>query len=71
MYNGLGAYVNEQFPPEIEECRRKLFPFLKRFKADTNVKTKCTLVCDKLFVGNRQYNVETDTLEYNGLRANT
>ena len=64
-----GEYVNEQFPPEIEERRRKLFPILKRFKADPNEKTKCTLVRDKLFVGNRQYNVETDTLEFNGRRS--
>ena len=44
-----GTYfgVNEQFPPEIEEKRRKLYPIMKEEK-----KKKVVLIRDKRFVNN-------------------
>ena len=46
-----GTYfgVNEQFPPEIEERRRKLYPIMKEEKKK---KSKVVLIRDKLFVNN-------------------
>lgn len=58
-----GIYVNEQFPPDMESRRRRLFPVFKRFKSDPNVKAKVSLVRDKLYVGNKTYNPDTEQLE--------
>ncbi|XP_062595662.1 uncharacterized protein LOC134257022 [Saccostrea cucullata] len=49
---GIGVFVNEQFPPEIEEKRKKLYPVMKQAKLD-HKRTK--LVCDKLFINGKEY----------------
>jgi len=58
-----GLYINEQFPPEIEDRRRKLFPVLKRYRSDPSTGVKCKLVRDKLYVGNKLYDPNTDSLK--------
>ena len=41
--------VNEQYPSEIEDRRRKLYPIIKE---ETKKKSKVVLVRDKLYVNN-------------------
>lgn len=54
-------YINEQYPQEMEENRRKLFPILRQYK---KVKTnKCSIVRDKLTVNGWVYNLETDQFD--------
>ncbi|WAR00597.1 hypothetical protein MAR_024969 [Mya arenaria] len=43
-----GHYINEHFPPEMDERRRKLIPILRQFRNDPFVKAKCYLVRDQL-----------------------
>ncbi|XP_052813593.1 uncharacterized protein LOC128240772 isoform X3 [Mya arenaria] len=57
-----GFYINEQFPPEMEERRRELYGVMRRYKADPLVADKCKLVRDKLYVGNKVYDPVTSTL---------
>ena len=45
--------VREQFPPEIENKRRVLYPIMKRYKQ--NQDNKVILVRDKLFINGEQY----------------
>jgi hypothetical protein len=65
----VGVYINEHYPAEMEERRRKLYPVMRRLKNDPNNKLKCTLVRDKLFVGDQVYNLETGNLEPQNLHA--
>ena len=55
--------IREQFPPEIEEKRRKLYPVMKQAKYD---RRQCVLVRDKLYIDNELYNPEslTDTSQH-------
>lgn len=57
-----GVYVNEQYPSEMEERRRKLFPIMQQYKRDPHITDKCTLVKDQLYVGKRLYNLDTGSL---------
>ena len=45
--------VSEQFPAEIENKRRELYPIMKRYKQNTN--NKVALVRDKLYINGVQY----------------
>ena len=45
--------VREQFPAEIENKRRELYPIMKRYKHNTN--NKVALVRDKLYINGVQY----------------
>jgi hypothetical protein len=60
-----GKYINEQFPPEIDERRKQIFPVMLEFKnSKTNDKyNKCVLVRDKLYVNGLLYNLESDSLK--------
>lgn len=49
---GSQIYVNEQFPPEIEEKRRKLYPILRQAKKD---KKRAKLVRDTLYIEGKEY----------------
>lgn len=51
-------YINEQYPPEIEERRKILFPILRKLKA--NKTNRCNLVRDKLYLNGMVYNPHTD-----------
>jgi hypothetical protein len=44
--------VNEQFPPEIEEKRRKLYPALRKARKD---KKRVKLVVDRLYIEGELY----------------
>lgn len=46
------VWVNEQFPPEIEEKRRKLYPVLRQAKKDHK---KVKLVRDVLYIDGQEY----------------
>lgn len=46
------VWVNEQFPPEIEERRRKLYPVLRQAKKDHR---KVKLVRDVLYIDGQEY----------------
>ena len=52
--------VREQFPTELEERRKKLYPFMQSAKRDTNNDVK--LVRDKLIINGKTY-THTDILE--------
>jgi hypothetical protein len=59
-----GHYINEQFPIEVEERRRKLYPVLREYR-DKNLNNeynKCVLVRDKLYVNGRLYDQKTHSL---------
>jgi hypothetical protein len=58
-----GKYINQQYPPEMEERRRQLFPIYRKLKNYPLNTQKCTLVCDKLYVGNELYNLNSGSLE--------
>lgn len=49
---GSRVWVNEQFPPEIEEKRKKLYPIMRQAKKD-NKRTK--LVRDTLYIDGEEY----------------
>jgi hypothetical protein len=44
---GSNIWVNEQFPPEIEEKRRKLYPALRKARKN---KKRVKLVVDRLYI---------------------
>lgn len=46
------VWVNKQFPPEIEERRRKLYPVLRQAKKDHR---KVKLVRDVLYIDGQEY----------------
>ncbi|XP_061179393.1 uncharacterized protein LOC133188019 [Saccostrea echinata] len=49
---GSNIWVNEQFPPEVEEKRRKLYPVMRKaMKENRRVK----LVVDKLYIDGKMY----------------
>ena len=49
--------IREQFPPEIEARRRKLYPVMKEAKSE---RKHCIMVRDKLFIDNVPYVPEND-----------
>jgi hypothetical protein len=59
---GSNIWVNEQFPPEIEEKRRKLYPALRKARKD---KKRVKLVVDRLYIEGELYvpseNMEEDS----------
>ncbi|XP_062577804.1 uncharacterized protein LOC134239653 [Saccostrea cucullata] len=57
---GSNIWVNEQFPPEVEEKRRKLYPVMR--KAMKNNK-RVKLVVDKLYIDGEMYE-PSDTEEH-------
>ena len=59
-------YVSEQFPPEIEEKRKLLYPIAK---AERKKKSKVTLVRDKLYVNGQEVVVNPDST-YTHIAAN-
>lgn len=50
-------WVNEQFPPEIEERRKKLYPIMRLAKRDGK---RVRLVKDLLYVNGELYDPEKD-----------
>ncbi len=59
-----GKYMNEQFPPEIENRRRRLLK-VKKAKLAEDENAKCKLVVDKLFVNNVQHIDQDDQSRMN------
>jgi predicted nuclease with TOPRIM domain len=53
-----GHFINEQYPPEIEQKRRQLFPIMRRFRKPGY---KISLVRDKLYVNSYLYNIDDDS----------
>ena len=51
------VYVSEDFPPEIEERRKKLRPIFNRAKLMDQYKGKCRLVVDKLVIKGKAFTV--------------
>lgn len=49
---GSGVYVNEQFPPEIEEKRKKLYPLLRQAKKENK---RAKLVRDILYIDGKEH----------------
>lgn len=49
---GSKVYANEQFPPEIEEKRRKLYPVQRQAKKDNK---RVQLVRDVLYIDGKEY----------------
>ena len=54
---GTNFGVNEQFPPEIEDKRRKLYPIMK---AERKKKSKVVLIRDRLYVNDELVTVPSD-----------
>lgn len=54
---GSNVWVNEQFPPEIEERRKKLYPIMRLAKRDGK---RVRLVKDLLYVNGELYDPEKD-----------
>ena len=50
------VFINEQFPREIDNQRSTLRPIMKLGK---NLGKRCSLVQEKLFIGNQSYTVDT------------
>ena len=61
-----GFSVREQFPPEIEERRKKLYPVMRRYLQ--NDENRVSLVRDKLYVNGKLYE---GPLEYNEIPQNS
>lgn len=55
---GTNYSVNEQFPAEIEDRRKRLYPVAKSARRDQNNRVR--LVRDKLFINGRQYNPDAN-----------
>lgn len=55
---GTRFYVNEQFPPEIEQKRKKLYPVMRQAKKE-NKRTK--LVRDVLYINGEMYTPPTES----------
>ena len=53
---GTNISVNEQFPSEIEQRRKVLYPFAKNSRRNRDNKVR--LVRDKLFINGQQYTTE-------------
>ena len=51
--------IREQFPRVIEQKRKMLYPVAK--EARQNKENKVRLVRDRLFINNKEVNVETDS----------
>ena len=57
---GSGVFINEDFPPEIEGRRKRLYPV---YKAAKGMGHKVSFIADKLIIDGRRYGVENlDTL---------
>jgi hypothetical protein len=52
MLKGSRVWVNEQFPPEIEEKRKQLYPVLRQAKKD---KKRANLIRDTLYIEGEKY----------------
>ena len=65
---GSQIYVTEQFPPEIEEKRRKLYPVLRQAKKD---KKRAKLVRDTLYILEGKGYVPEESAPNNALVWNT
>ena len=50
------VFINEQFPREIDNQRSTLRPIMKLGKS---LRKRCSLVQEKLFIGNQSYTVDT------------
>ncbi len=59
-----GKYMNEQFPPEIENRRKRLLK-VKKAKLAEDENLKCKLVVDKLFINNVQHVDQDDQSRMN------
>ena len=57
--HGSNKFINEDFPIEIENRRKKLYPILKAARKFEHYKGKVNIVFDKLYVNNMVYRVET------------
>lgn len=51
------VYINEQFPPLMEERRRQLFPIMRRMKS--NPQNTVSLSRDRLFVNGLLYDIDS------------
>ena len=49
---GSRVWVNEQFPPEIEEKRKKLYPIMRQAKKDNK---QAKLVRETLYIDGEEY----------------
>ena len=56
--SGSNVWVNEQFPPEIEERRKKLYPVMRQAKKD---KKRTKLVRDILYIEGEVYTPPTES----------
>ena len=54
---GSNFWVQEQFPPEIEQRRKALYPVMKEERKKNN---KVNLVKDRLFINGSEYVPQTD-----------
>jgi hypothetical protein len=50
-------YVNEYYPPDIEQRRRKLFPVMRKYKGKSGYRVQ--LKNDKLTVNGQKYDIES------------
>lgn len=66
-----GCFVNEDFPPEIQDRRRCLRPILKKASSMDKYKGKCSLSVDKLIIDNRVYTVKNLDQLPNDLKRET
>ena len=58
-YKNTNVYLNEQFPREIENRRRELYPILRIIKKMDKYKKGSYLIGDRLMVNGRGYTSET------------
>ena len=65
---GSRVWVNEQFPPEIEEKRKKLYPVMRKAKRDNK---KAKLVRDVLFIDGEEYSVPDGSAPSARIRQNS
>nr|XP_022331758.1 uncharacterized protein LOC111129597 [Crassostrea virginica] len=56
--HGTRIWVNEQFPPEIENNRKKLYPVMRQAKKD---RKRVKLVRDTLYIDGIKYNAPTES----------
>lgn len=55
---GSRIWVNEQFPPEIEEKRKRLYPVLRQAKKDHK---RASLIRDTLYIEGEKYDSSTES----------